>query len=103
MPKCRGSALRRLEQCVDERRDRGALGEHHETAKHDHHDQYWQQPEFLPDAHKPPKLSNEIHILSLRTDLSSSPAPVRVALSGSSSSPRPAAASAATDLSPACA
>src|SRR5713226_9152909 len=113
MQKYRESASRRLEKRVDERRDRGAFGEHHESAKHHHHDQYRQQPEFLPDTHKPPKLSHEIHFLSSRslpclsmifsgnrfhfsgscsrTGLSSSRAMVQEAVARSSSCPRPAA------------
>jgi hypothetical protein len=57
--------IARLEQRVDERRDRGALGQNHESAEHHHHDQDRQQPEFFPDAHKPPELSYEIHLFPL--------------------------------------
>src|SRR5258706_13514432 len=68
MQKCRESASRLLENCVDERRDRGAFGKNHESAKNHHHDQHRQKPEFLPDTHKPPKLSHEIHFCPLEHD-----------------------------------
>src|SRR5258708_30154930 len=97
MPRIR---IARLEQRIDERRDHGALGENHEAAKHHHHDQDRQQPEFLPDAHKPPKLGNKIHLYSFRTDLASSRVTDPAAAARSSSCPRPAAASTATGPCP---
>src|ERR1700682_2373378 len=100
MQKYRESASRRLEQRVDERRDHGALGEHHQSAEHHHHDENRQQPELLSDAHKPPKLGHEVHRLSFKTDLASSRAMGPAAGARSSSSPRPALVSAAAGPCP---
>jgi hypothetical protein len=45
-----------LKQGIDERRDGRNLGQNQQAAKDDHHEENGQQPEFLPLAHKRPKL-----------------------------------------------
>jgi hypothetical protein len=40
-----------LKDRVDQRRDRGALGEHDQAAEDDHHDEDRHQPIFLSEAH----------------------------------------------------
>ena len=44
----------RLEDRVDERRHRAALGEHQEPAEQEQHDENRQQPKLLPDPHEGP-------------------------------------------------
>src|SRR3546814_6803249 len=51
----------RLEQRVDERRHRRALGQHHQAAEQHHHQQHRQQPELLADPQEPPQLGEEGH------------------------------------------
>ena len=48
-----------LEDRVDERRDRGALGEHDQAAEDDHHDEDRHQPIFLSDAQKRPEFAQK--------------------------------------------
>src|SRR5581483_181510 len=48
-----------LEQRVDERRDRRALGEHDQAAEDHHHDQDRQQPELLALPHEGPEFDED--------------------------------------------
>src|SRR5260221_14324349 len=58
MPRMR---IGRLEQCVDEGRDHGTLGQYKEAAEHHHHDQCRQQPELFALPHEPPNLVQKVH------------------------------------------
>ena len=48
-----------LEQNVDERRDRRALGEHDQASKQEQNNANWQQPKFLSNPQELPKFSEK--------------------------------------------
>ena len=70
-------AVRFLKNRIDERRHRGALREHQEAAKDNHHDDDRHQPVLLARAHERPKLNNERHAMSPRTGAASTRAAAR--------------------------
>src|SRR5258705_12393694 len=53
--------MRTLEDRVDEGRDGGAFGQHHQTAEYDHHDNDRHEPEFLAHFHIRPQLTEQGH------------------------------------------
>lgn len=55
----------RLEQGIDKWRDRCALGQEDQPAKQCHYNDDGQQPEFLADTHKTPKLHHKVHTAPL--------------------------------------
>src|SRR6266550_6981596 len=58
-----------LEQGVDERRDRSALGQDDKTAEQGHHDDHREEPELLAMVEIKPEFSQEAHPESSGSEL----------------------------------
>ena len=89
-----------LKDCIDHRRDRGALTQHDQTAQDEHRNDDRQQPIFLPHAHEGPEFDEKRHVRPLKTGSSWIQVSVPVVCGESSSSRRSGRAADATGPSP---